>query len=265
MWTYYNLPFLLGEPGVETTEIPSITLDGAALRGLRAEFSPDIHTHCPAQQLYFDDDGLLRRHDYQVDVAGGTPRGAFGLRLRRRAGPAAPNAATGLPAERRRHVRNGQAARVGGPVRLRAEPVQVTRPRSGESDMTYTHATAPTQFVDVDGHSLRLPSLRRTEGRPLVFLQHFTGTMDFWDPTVIDGFARERPVILFDNVGVGSSSGLTPTTVRAMASDAVAFIAALGLRAGGPARVLAGWVRRASDRRRAPARRSTPHPRRHRA
>ena len=72
MWTYYNLPFLLGEPGVETTEIASIDLDGRTLRGLRAQFAPTIHTHSPEQNLYFDDEGLLRRHDYQVDVAGGT-------------------------------------------------------------------------------------------------------------------------------------------------------------------------------------------------
>ena len=72
MWTYYNLPFLLGEPGVETTEIESIDLDGRTLRGLRAQFASTIHTHSPEQSLYFDDEGLLRRHDYQVDVAGGT-------------------------------------------------------------------------------------------------------------------------------------------------------------------------------------------------
>lgn len=72
MWTYYNLPFLLGEPGVHTTDIPPITHQGRTLKGLRAEFSSDIHTHCPVQQLYFDEEGLLRRHDYQVDVAGGT-------------------------------------------------------------------------------------------------------------------------------------------------------------------------------------------------
>jgi len=77
MWTYYNLPFLLGEPGVQATDIPSITLDGRTLRGLRAEFSAGMHTHCPAQQLYFDDEGLLRRHDYQVDVAGGTRAAHF--------------------------------------------------------------------------------------------------------------------------------------------------------------------------------------------
>jgi hypothetical protein len=72
MWTYYNLPFLLGEPGVETTEIAPIDQEGRALRGLRAQFASAIHTHCPEQKLYFDDEGLLRRHDYQVDVAGGT-------------------------------------------------------------------------------------------------------------------------------------------------------------------------------------------------
>ena len=27
--------------------------------------------------------------------------------------------------------------------------------------------------------------------------------MDDWDPAVINGFARERDVILFDNAGVG--------------------------------------------------------------
>jgi hypothetical protein len=77
MWTYYNLPFLLGEPGVETAEIPAVALDGRMLRGLRAEFSPGIHTHSPAQQFYFDEDGLLRRHDYAVDVAGGTRAAHF--------------------------------------------------------------------------------------------------------------------------------------------------------------------------------------------
>jgi hypothetical protein len=70
MWTYYNLPFLLSEPDFEVIEIPSITQDGLLLRGLRVRFPKNIHTHCPEQNLYFDERGLLRRHDYQVDVAG---------------------------------------------------------------------------------------------------------------------------------------------------------------------------------------------------
>jgi pimeloyl-ACP methyl ester carboxylesterase len=65
---------------------------------------------------------------------------------------------------------------------------------------------------------------------PLVFLQHFTGTMDSWDPLFVDGFAEARPVVLFDNAGVSRSGGTTPDNVAAMANDAVAFITALGLK-----------------------------------
>lgn len=72
MWTYYNVPFVLGEPEVQTREIPSISLDGHTLSGLQATFPTSIHTHCPTQHFYFDAEGLVRRHDYQVDVAGGT-------------------------------------------------------------------------------------------------------------------------------------------------------------------------------------------------
>ncbi len=39
-------------------------------------------------------------------------------------------------------------------------------------------------------------------------MQHFRGRMDHWDPIVTDGFASGRPVILFDNAGVASSSGV---------------------------------------------------------
>jgi pimeloyl-ACP methyl ester carboxylesterase len=65
---------------------------------------------------------------------------------------------------------------------------------------------------------------------PLVFLQHFRGGMDHWDPTITDGFARDRPVILLDNAGVGSSSGETPTTIEAMADHVADFVDALGLQ-----------------------------------
>ena len=64
---------------------------------------------------------------------------------------------------------------------------------------------------------------------PLVFNQHFTGTMDHWDPAVTDGLANEREVILFNNAGVSSSSGEVPTTCQGMGANAIAFIKALGL------------------------------------
>ena len=68
-----------------------------------------------------------------------------------------------------------------------------------------------------------------TAGTPVVFLQHFRGNIDSWDPALIDAIAFEREVILFDNVGVGGTTGSTPDSVEAMASGAIAFVEALGL------------------------------------
>jgi pimeloyl-ACP methyl ester carboxylesterase len=64
---------------------------------------------------------------------------------------------------------------------------------------------------------------------PLVLLQHFRGNLDNWDPALIDALATAHRVITFDNTGVAASSGATPSTMTAMARDAIAFIDALGL------------------------------------
>jgi pimeloyl-ACP methyl ester carboxylesterase len=60
-------------------------------------------------------------------------------------------------------------------------------------------------------------------------LQHFSGNIDAWDPAVVNVLATNRPVIAFDNAGVGRSTGQTPDNIAAMARDAVAFINLLGL------------------------------------
>jgi pimeloyl-ACP methyl ester carboxylesterase len=67
------------------------------------------------------------------------------------------------------------------------------------------------------------------ERPPLVFFQHFMGTLDDHDPALSDAFATDREVILFNNAGVASSSGTVPGTIEAMAGDAISFIDALGL------------------------------------
>lgn len=64
---------------------------------------------------------------------------------------------------------------------------------------------------------------------PLVFLQHYRGTLDSWDPRLIDTIAAKREVILVDNVGVGGSTGTTPSTLQQMSLDAISFIDALKL------------------------------------
>lgn len=93
--------------------------------------------------------------------------------------------------------------------------------------------TAPTRFVTANGIRYAYRRFGAETGTPLVFLQHFRGGMDHWDPAVTDGLAANRPAILFDNTGVASSSGQTPDTVEAQADDAAAFIQALGLTRAG--------------------------------
>ena len=93
----------------------------------------------------------------------------------------------------------------------------------------HTHQTAPTQFVDGAGIRFAYRRFGKNQGVPLVFFQHFTGTMDNWDPAVTDDLVRDREVILFNNAGISSSSAETPNTIAEMARHAAAFIDALGL------------------------------------
>jgi pimeloyl-ACP methyl ester carboxylesterase len=90
--------------------------------------------------------------------------------------------------------------------------------------------TAPTEFIEADGIRFAYRSFGNKSGTPLVFLQHFSGTMDDWDPAVVNTLAKDRPVVVFDNTGVGKSSGKTPDNVLQMATDAVHFLSALDLK-----------------------------------
>src|ERR1700694_3769687 len=94
---------------------------------------------------------------------------------------------------------------------------------------TYTHQTAPTQYVEARGIRFAYRRFGKAGGVPLVFNQHFTGTMDHWDPLVTDGLAATREVILFNNAGISNSSGEVPTTFGGVGANAAAFIKALGL------------------------------------
>ena len=95
---------------------------------------------------------------------------------------------------------------------------------------TYSHQTAPTQFVEAAGIRFAYRRFGKQTGVPLLMNVHFTGTMDYWDPLVTDGFAAEREVILFNNVGISSTSGETPSSIYEMARYAEAFIDALELK-----------------------------------
>ena len=92
-----------------------------------------------------------------------------------------------------------------------------------------SNVTAPTQFLQTAGETYAYRRLVHGLGHPLLCLQHFTGTLDNWDPAVTDPLASEREVILFDSAGVGRSAGKVPTTIAEMASHALGFLNGLGL------------------------------------
>jgi pimeloyl-ACP methyl ester carboxylesterase len=95
--------------------------------------------------------------------------------------------------------------------------------------MTNSHNTAPTKFTLASGVSYAYRRFGAATGTPLLFLQHFRGGLDNWDPLVTDGLAKDRPVILFNNAGIASSGGEPADSVSGMAKYVVTFIKALGL------------------------------------
>jgi pimeloyl-ACP methyl ester carboxylesterase len=100
----------------------------------------------------------------------------------------------------------------------------MTSPTVGDSTIT-----APTLFLQTNSERYAYRRFGRGTAPPLLCLQHFTGTLDNWDPAVTDALASGREVILFDNAGVGRSSGKVPETVAGMAAHASAFLDGLGL------------------------------------
>jgi len=103
-------------------------------------------------------------------------------------------------------------------------------PMFAAANPTYDYLTTPNKFVDVGGIKFAYRILGKQSEYPLVLLQHFRGSMDNWDPALIDALAEQRTVIVFDNKGICLSEGVTPDTFEAMGDDAASFITALGYK-----------------------------------
>jgi hypothetical protein len=71
LWTYLTTPFLMTMKGVEVQEIEPWKEGTETWRTLRARFPDTMATHSTVQDFFFGSDLLLRRHDYNADVAGG--------------------------------------------------------------------------------------------------------------------------------------------------------------------------------------------------
>jgi hypothetical protein len=72
MWTYLTQPFTFTLPGFHTSELEPWVQAGRRWRRLRVAWPSNLATHSTEQTLYFSDDGLLARHDYEVEISGGT-------------------------------------------------------------------------------------------------------------------------------------------------------------------------------------------------
>jgi hypothetical protein len=71
LWTYLNTPFLYARDDFATEEIAPVEADGETWRRLEVTFPDTVKSHTRKQIFCFGTDGLLRRHDYTVDILGG--------------------------------------------------------------------------------------------------------------------------------------------------------------------------------------------------
>ena len=98
------------------------------------------------------------------------------------------------------------------------------------SNRTASVITAPTKFLQSGSARYAYRRFGQGSRHPLLCLQHFTGTLDNWDPAVTDPLAAGGEVILFESAGIGRSSGDVPQTIAGMAAHALAFLDQLGVK-----------------------------------
>jgi len=94
---------------------------------------------------------------------------------------------------------------------------------------SYRYETAENQTVESASANFVYRRLGRIGGVPLVVLNRFRGTLDTWDPEFLDLLSSDRDVIIFDNVGIGYTKGVAPTSMYDYADGAIEFMESLGL------------------------------------
>lgn len=69
MWIYFNAPFCFIDPDYKVTEIEPWEENGETYRRLQVVFPDHIATHSRVQTFYIDENGLIKRHDYNVEIS----------------------------------------------------------------------------------------------------------------------------------------------------------------------------------------------------
>ncbi|MBA5689101.1 alpha/beta fold hydrolase [Rugamonas apoptosis] len=105
------------------------------------------------------------------------------------------------------------------------EPAAVARPP--ETDWAHVQ----TRSISAGGVDFAYRELGKQHGgTPVVLLNHLAAVLDNWDPRIVDGIAAQRHVVVFDNRGIGASSGAPADSIEQMADDAITFIQAMGFQ-----------------------------------
>lgn len=100
-----------------------------------------------------------------------------------------------------------------------------------QQKMTDSWKDVATRTISAGGIDFAYRELGKNNGgTPVVFMAHLAAVLDNWDPRVVDGFAKKHHVIVFDNRGIGASSGAPAKSIEQMADDAITFIHAMGLK-----------------------------------
>lgn len=104
-------------------------------------------------------------------------------------------------------------------------------PASVEQAARINWTNVPTKSLSAGGVNFAYRELgQRNGGTPVVFLGHLAAVLDNWDPRVVDGIAAKHHVIVFDNRGIGASTGSPANSMEQMADDAIAFIKGMGFK-----------------------------------
>ncbi|KAJ7835077.1 Alpha/Beta hydrolase protein [Mycena leptocephala] len=91
---------------------------------------------------------------------------------------------------------------------------------------------APTLYIRASNsvtYAYRDINPTNSKSPPLLMQIHFRANMDFWDPLLLNALAATRPVIVFDQSGVGRSTGIVPPSYQGWADSLLSFADALEL------------------------------------
>jgi hypothetical protein len=119
LWTYLNVPFLYAQDGFVTAEIAPVEVDGEVCRRLQVTFPDHIKSHTRNQISCFGPDGLLRRHDYTVDILGGATGLNYASEYRDVGGIV-------IPTKRRIYAYEGDYQPVWNPLLVRIDMGEIT-------------------------------------------------------------------------------------------------------------------------------------------